>query len=182
MKNILFLSFMVTVLLLTACNQAKKENNTASTNTNTQQPTTTPVAVNQTDVDNGLIAEYLKKNNLNAKTTPSGVYYIVEKEGTGPNPTLKDKVEVNYRGTLLDGTEFDSSYGRGQSITFPLGSVVKGWQDGIPMFKAGGKGKLVIPSELAYGKRSMGDKIPANSVLVFDIELIKVAPMDGAQQ
>ncbi|MBK6612427.1 MAG: hypothetical protein IPG29_16730 [Sphingobacteriales bacterium] len=97
MKNILFLSFMVTVLLLTACNQAKKENNTASTNTNTQQPTTTPVAVNQTDVDNGLIAEYLKKNNLNAKTTPSGVYYIVEKEGTGPNPTLKDKVEVNYR-------------------------------------------------------------------------------------
>ncbi|HMS53079.1 MAG TPA: FKBP-type peptidyl-prolyl cis-trans isomerase, partial [Chitinophagales bacterium] len=86
-----------------------------------------------------------------------------EKEGTGPNPTLKDKVEVNYRGALLDGTEFDPSYGRGQSITFPLGSVVKGWQDGIPMFKAGGKGKLVIPSELAYGKRSMGDKIPANS-------------------
>lgn len=128
----------------------------------------------QAQIDEEKIQAYVKVNKLKkVQKTASGVHYLIETEGTGASPTLTDKVKVHYRGTLLDGTEFDSSYARNEPISFPLTGVIKGWQDGIPMLKKGGKGKLLIPSELAYGSRNMG-KIPSNSVLIFDVELLDI--------
>ncbi len=127
----------------------------------------------QQAIDNGLITSYLVKNKIEAKNTASGIYYTIEKEGSGENPNLQSFVKVHYHGTLLDGTVFDSSVDRGQPIDFPLTGVVKGWQEGIPLFKPGGKGTLYIPSNLAYGGRAQG-KIPANSVLIFNVELLEV--------
>lgn len=105
--------------------------------------------------------------------TESGLQYIIEEEGTGIAPAATDTVEVNYEGRLLDGTVFDSSYERGESIKFPLNGVIKGWGEGLTYVKEGGKIRLFIPSSLAYGERATGP-IPANSTLVFDVELIKV--------
>ena len=121
-----------------------------------------------------LIENYLAKNDLEALSTPDGLYYIVETEGGGINPSGKDNVKVHYKGYLLDGSVFDSTYDRGETAEFPLNKVIAGWQKGIPMFKKGGKGKLLIPSALAYGERGAGDKIPPNSVLIFDIELLDI--------
>ena len=135
-------------------------------------PTVNPAE--QLKVDKALIEKYAKDNNLKAKSTPSGLYYVIEKEGKGAHPTATSTVKVHYKGTLLDGTEFDSSYSRGEPTEFPLNRVVRGWQEGIPLLKKGGKGKLLIPSGMAYGPRAVGAKIPANSVLVFDIELLDV--------
>ena len=105
--------------------------------------------------------------------TESGLQYIIEEEGTGIAPAATDTVEVNYEGRLLDGTVFDSSYERGESIKFPLNGVIKGWGEGLTYVKEGGKIRLFIPSSLAYGERATGP-IPANSTLIFDVELIKV--------
>ena len=105
--------------------------------------------------------------------TESGLQYMILEEGTGIAPEKMDTVEVNYEGKLLDGTVFDSSYERGESVKFPLTRVIKGWTEGICYAKEGGKIRLFIPSDLAYGLRGSGP-IPANSTLVFDIELIKV--------
>ena len=119
--------------------------------------------------------QYIADNKMNAKKTASGIFYTMEKEGSGANPTVSSTVTVHYRGYLLDGTEFDSSYKRNKPATFPLGRVVKGWQEGIPLFKKGGKGTLVIPSALGYGANPRpGGKIPPNAPLVFDIELVDI--------
>ncbi len=126
----------------------------------------------QKQKDQDLIAEYIQNKNLTAQSTPSGLHYIIEKEGTGGHPSISDKVTVHYEGYLLDGSVFDSSIRRGEPISFGLNRVVKGWQEGIPLLKKGGKGKLIIPSYLAYGSRGAGRQIPPNSVLVFDVELI----------
>lgn len=116
---------------------------------------------------------FLKENKLynKAQKTASGIYYIMEKEGEGANPTLDDKVTVHYHGMLLNGKVFDSSVDRGVPASFPLKGVVKGWQESVPLLKPGGKAKFVIPSALAYGERGAGGDIPPNSPLVFDIEL-----------
>lgn len=106
--------------------------------------------------------------------TESGLQYIIENEGTGVAPGPKDTVEVNYEGRLLDGTVFDSSYERGETTTFPLNRVIKGWGEGLTYIKEGGKIRLFIPSDLGYGQRGTGP-IPGNSVLIFDVELIKVS-------
>lgn len=122
------------------------------------------------------IKDYITKNNLTATRLPSGLYYVVEKPGTGQQPKPGDKVKVNYTGRLLDGTEFDSSLKPGREpfeFTIGQGQVIKGWDEGIPMFKVGGKGKLLIPSALGYGENGTGN-IPPGSVLVFDIELLGV--------
>ena len=95
-------------------------------------------------------------------TTESGLQYEVIVEGDGDKPTRDDQVTVHYKGTLTDGTVFDSSYDRGQPATFPLNRVVKGWQEGIPLMSVGSKYKFTVPPELGYGSRSMG-KIPANA-------------------
>lgn len=124
--------------------------------------------------DEALILDYLSDNNLTAEVTAEGIYYIIEDEGTGTRPVISDRVEVHYEGRLLDGTVFDSSYDRNETATFGLNQVIRGWQIGIPLFKEGGKGKLLIPSAYAYGNSSPSNLIPRNSVLIFDVELIDV--------
>ncbi len=139
-----------------------------------KRPQQAAVNPNQAQDDDKLIQDYLKSKNLKAEKTPEGVYYITTKEGSGANPTIDDRVKCHYKGYLLDGSEFDSSYSRNQPATFPLKGVVKGWQIGIPLIKKGGKATLLIPSTLGYGSRAIGSKIPANSVLLFDVELIDI--------
>lgn len=108
-------------------------------------------------------------------TTASGLQYEILREGTGASPKLKDTVVVNYRGTLLNGVEFDSSYLAGREpAEFPLKRVIKGWQEGVQLMKEGAKFRFFIPSELAYGKRGSGIDICANETLIFEVELLKV--------
>ncbi|MCD6018353.1 MAG: ppiB [Bacteroidetes bacterium] len=109
-----------------------------------------------------------------AKTTPSGLRYIIEKEGEGTPPTATSQVTVHYTGYLLNGSKFDSSVDRGQPATFGLNQVIKGWTEGLQLLKPGGKAKLIIPAELGYGANGYPPVIPPNSWLVFDVELIKV--------
>ena len=96
------------------------------------------------------------------------------KEGTGPKPTASDSVVCNYRGTLLDGTEFDSSYKRGQPATFPVGQVIKGWTEALQLMPVGSKWQLFIPSEMAYGQRGAGADIGPNATLIFEVELLSI--------
>lgn len=126
----------------------------------------------QIDKDRQIILDYLAANNITATETESGLFYVVDLEGTGEFPPANANVTVHYRGYFTDGEEFDSSYkGTGQPLTFNLNGVIKGWTEGIPKFKKGGKGKLFIPSGLGYGSRKSAT-IPANSVLIFDVHLI----------
>ncbi len=125
----------------------------------------------QEEADEKIIKQYISDKGLSAKATGSGLYYVIDTEGTGDHPNINSTVTVVYRGTLTDGTEFDKSSTSGAS--FKLSSVIKGWQEGIPLFKKGGKGKLLIPSALGYGNQATG-KIPASSVLIFDVELLDV--------
>jgi FKBP-type peptidyl-prolyl cis-trans isomerase FklB len=123
-------------------------------------------------------AKFLEENKKKpgVKTTASGLQYKVEKEGTGSQPKATDMVTVNYRGTLIDGTEFDSSYKRGQPATFPVNGVIKGWTEALQLMKQGAKYQLFIPSALAYGERAMGPDIGPNSTLIFEVELMDVKP------
>jgi len=116
------------------------------------------------------------KKKPGVKTTASGLQYKAEKEGTGSPPKATDMVTVNYRGTLIDGTEFDSSYKRGQPATFPVNGVIKGWTEALQLMKKRAKYQLFIPSNLAYGERAMGPDIGANSTLIFEVELVDVKP------
>ena len=110
------------------------------------------------------------------QTTASGLQYEFIQQGSGgAMPSASDKVEVHYHGTLVDGTVFDSSVNRGQTITFGLNQVIRGWTEGLQLMSEGDKIRLFIPPELGYGSRSAG-KIPPNSVLIFDVELIKINP------
>lgn len=108
------------------------------------------------------------------KTTPSGLQYEVLTEGTGRSPKATDTVLVHYRGTLLDGREFDSSYARNTPISFPLNQVIPGWTEGVQLMKEGGKYRFFIPSNLAYGSRGAGGLIGPDETLIFDVELLKV--------
>lgn len=107
-------------------------------------------------------------------TTDSGLQYEVIKEGSGASPSASDSVTVHYRGALTNGTEFDSSYKRGQPATFPLNRVIAGWTEGLQLMKEGAKYKFTIPSKLGYGARGMPPTIPPDATLVFEVELIKV--------
>lgn len=120
-------------------------------------------------------AAFLEKNKTQAgvKTTASGLQYIVVTEGTGKTPGPNDTVKAHYKGTLITGEQFDSSYDRGQPAEFPVSGVIKGWTEALQLMKVGGKVKLFIPSDLAYGPAPRPG-IPANSVLLFDVELIDV--------
>jgi FKBP-type peptidyl-prolyl cis-trans isomerase len=122
-------------------------------------------------------AAFLKANasKEGVETTASGLQYKVLKEGTGKSPKATDTVKVHYRGTLLDGKEFDSSYKRGEPIEFPLNRVIPGWTEGVQLAKEGGKIELYIPSKLAYGESGTpGGPIGPNETLIFEIELIQV--------
>ncbi len=120
--------------------------------------------------------EFLAANGSKegVKTTTSGLQYKVLKQGTGTvHPTAKDKVNVHYHGTLLDGTVFDSSYDRGQPISFGLNQVIKGWTEGVQLMTVGEKTRFFIPSNLAYGKSTSGP-IKGGSTLIFDVELLAI--------
>ena len=118
------------------------------------------------------LVENKKKEGV--KTTASGLQYKVIKDGTGKTPKATDTVKTHYRGTLINGTEFDSSYKRGEPAEFPVGGVIKGWTEALLLMKEGAKWQLFIPSDLAYGERGAGKDIGPNSTLIFDIELLSV--------
>ncbi len=118
------------------------------------------------------LAENMKKPGV--KVTETGLQYEVLKSGTGPKPTATDKVKTHYHGMLTDGTVFDSSVDRGEPISFNVGGVIKGWTEALQMMSVGDKWRLVIPSELAYGARGAGAKIPPHSTLVFEVELLGI--------
>lgn len=109
-------------------------------------------------------------------TTASGLQYKILKEGTGPKPTLDDTVVCHYRGTLIDGTEFDSSYRRNEPAKFPVKGVIKGWTEALQLMPVGSKWQLFVPSSLAYGERGAGSQIGPNTMLIFDVELISIQP------
>lgn len=135
-------------------------------------------AAKQVGIDEQLIKDYLAKNNIQAQRTASGIYYKVDKAGSGAKLNTGDSISMNYTGMLLNGTKFDSNvdpqFGHVQPFWFMLGTgqVIRGWDEGIALFTKGGKGTLYIPSTLAYGQNSPGPQIPANSVLIFDVEVV----------
>lgn len=141
------------VLLLVMFNSCKKE------------------VVDYTQIDEDIITEYIVDNNLTAIATGTGLYYVVDTPGNGTQPNSQSTVTVAYKGYLTNGSVFDESASSG--ISFSLTSVIQGWQEGIPYFKEGGSGILLIPSELGYGSQATSG-IPANSVLVFEVALIDV--------
>ena len=116
------------------------------------------------------------KKKEGVKTTASGLQYKVLKDGNGAQPKTTDTVTVNYRGTLINGTEFDSSYKRGQPATFPVNGVIKGWTEALQQMKVGSKYQLFIPSDLAYGERSVSPDLASNPTLIFDVELLDAKP------
>ncbi|MGE9295754.1 MAG: FKBP-type peptidyl-prolyl cis-trans isomerase [Puniceicoccales bacterium] len=117
------------------------------------------------------------KENPNVKQSPTGLYYEIIEEGGSERAGPEDSVKVHYKGTLVDGTEFDSSYKRGQPATFPVGGVVKGFGEGVQLVGPGGKVKLYIPGDLGYGPNPpRGSAIPPNGTLIFDVEMVEVNP------
>lgn len=123
-------------------------------------------------IDKKIIEDYLVANNLSAQSTSSGLYYIIEDPGGINHPTINSNVSVNYKGYLTDGTVFDQSYSAGTPANMALSNLVKGWQEGLQLIGIKGKIKLLIPSALGYGS-SAKSIIPANSVLIFDINLVE---------
>ncbi len=117
------------------------------------------------------IKDYLAKNNLTAQRSTSGLYYIINEQGTGTQPTAASNVTVAYKGYFTNGNVFDQS--KAEGISFGLNQVIRGWTEGIPYFKTGGSGVLLIPSHLGYGSTNNGP-IPGGSVLIFDVKLISV--------
>ena len=117
-------------------------------------------------------------------TLPSGLQYKILKEGSGPKPMAGDTVVCNYKGTLIDGTEFDSSYKRGQPATFAVGQVIKGWTEALQLMPVGSKWQLFVPADMAYGERGagQGSNIGPNATLVFEVELLSIAPKEAEQK
>jgi len=118
------------------------------------------------------LTENAKKDGI--KVTGSGLQYEVITMGDGAKPKVENTVKVHYKGTTIDGVEFDSSYSRGQPISFPLNGVIKGWTEGVALMPVGSKFRFFIPSELAYGERGAGAKIGPNSTLIFEVELLAI--------
>jgi len=122
--------------------------------------------------------EFLAENKTKdgVVTLPSGLQYKILTPGTGPIPGAADTVVCNYRGTFINGSEFDSSYKRGQPATFPVSGVIKGWTEALQLMPVGSKWQLFIPSDLAYGPRGAGGTIPPNATLIFEVELLSIQP------
>ena len=171
MKDGDMIEYEVTLVSVKSQEQVKKE---AEANASKQIAT-----------DEALLQDYFKKNNIKPLKTASGLYYTIANPGTGPNPKAGEQITVNYTGKTLDGTVFDSNldpkFNHVQPFTFAVGQgqVIKGWDEGLMLLKKGGKGTLFIPSGLAYGERSPSPAIPANSVLVFDVEVTGIGAPAG---
>ena len=129
----------------------------------------------------GLAFLEANKSKEGVVALPSGLQYKVLQEGTGAKPAATDTVVCNYRGTLLDNTEFDSSYKRGQPATFPVSGVIKGWTEALQLMPVGSKWQLFIPAELAYGDRGAGGQIGPGSTLIFEVELLSIQSQDKKQ-
>ncbi len=147
----IFLPIILVAIALSSCAKKKAEKQAVS--------------------DEKIIQQYISENNLNAIATGSGLYYVIDSQGTGAGCTSASTVTVAYTGSFANGSEFEQSPAQG--VEFSLQGVIKGWTEGIPYFKEGGTGKLLLPSALAYGRSGSGS-IPPNTVLIFDIELIDV--------
>ena len=137
-----------------------------------QQQQVQQLAETNEQAGKAFLAENRQKEGV--KTTMSGLQYKVISKGTGKKPGPDDKVTVHYRGRLLDGTEFDSSYQRDKPATFPVGGVIPGWTEGLQLMKEGAKWQLFIPAKLAYGEKGAGPMIGPNATLIFDVELISI--------
>ncbi|ARV16491.1 FKBP-type peptidyl-prolyl cis-trans isomerase [Polaribacter sp. SA4-12] len=153
MKSYLYLFF--SLFILTSCLNSESDKEVTPT-----EP--------QTEAD---ILKYIEDNNLNATKTDSGLYYVINNEGTGSRPTSTSNVTVAYKGYFLDGTTFDQSNSSG--ISFGLNQVIAGWTEGLQLFKEGGDGILLVPYNLGYGAYQYSS-IPGGSVLIFDVKLISV--------
>lgn len=141
--------------------------------------------VSKTNVESGKTFLEANAKKEGVKTTGSGLQYKVLKSGDGKKPAGTDEVLVHYRGTLIDGTEFDNSYKRGEPANFPVNGVIQGWGEALMMMKEGDKWEIYVPSNLAYGPNRMGPKIGPNATLVFEMELLKVLDLDymyGSEQ
>lgn len=136
-----------------------------------QQPPcdSTPVTTTAPAAEIASLQQYLTANNVTATADPRGFFYVIQSPGSGTKPTVCDNVTVNYSGRLTNGTTFDS----GNGVDFPLSNLILGWQEGIPLIAPGGRITLYLPPSLAYGSRAAGS-IPANSNLIFDIDLVRV--------
>ena len=121
------------------------------------------------------------KTKEGVKVLPSGLQYKILKEGAGPKPTATDTVVCNYRGTLIDGKEFDSSYKRGEPATFPVNGVIKGWTEALQLMSVGSKWQLFLPSDLAYGDRGAGADIGPDATLIFEVELMSIQQAKPAE-
>ena len=131
---------------------------------------------NQIEAQKEAGVSFLQANKVNEGVIelPGGIQYQVIKEGTGPQPLASDSVKAHYKGTLLDGKEFDNSFKRGQPFSAPLRALIKGWQIALPLMKEGSHWKLWIPSDLAYGDKGAGSDIPGGTTLVFEVELLEI--------
>ncbi len=136
----------------------------------------------QTNMQKGEAFLAANKTKPGVETLPSGLQYKIIKQGTGPKPTLNDVVTCNYKGTLIDGKEFDSSYKRGEPATFPVKGVIKGWTEALQLMPVGSKFELFLPPDLAYGERGAGQDIGPNETLIFEVELISIKPADEKPQ
>ncbi len=147
MKNLLILFSLI--VLFTACSKDKDY-----------------AALNKAEIE-----KYIADKGWTAKSTPSGLYYVIDEPGSAQRPVASSTITIHYVGTLTDGTKFDSSRDRGLAFKSPLSGLIEGWKEGIPYFGKGGKGKLLLPGSLGYGSSGSGS-IPGNAVTIFDIELI----------
>lgn len=163
MKHLLSAVLALTVLI--SCNKNKEVTN-EETKEPVKEATADPAAKNDKE-----ITDYITKNKLKAEKSDSGLYYVINELGTGAQPTAESNVTVAYKGYFTNGTTFDQSGPEG--ISFALNQVIKGWTEGIPHFKAGGSGILLVPAHLGYGNETMGP-IPGGSALIFDVKLISV--------
>ncbi len=192
MKKFSILFMIVAMFMFGACNSSENESSANNEKSETSEEKNTEIqkveeaqtaqnrkaeeAQISKTLTNADIPKYIKDNNITVEPTPTGLYYVVKEEGTGDKVKTGDIVSVHYSGTLLDGKKFDSSYDRGVPFDFQIGSgsVIAGWDEGIALMKVGEKAKLIIPSELAYGDKAVGGVIPANSPLIFDVELVEI--------
>lgn len=166
-----YISALFFAVSLAACggsSEQQEESNNEPQSTHTETAAA-PAAPTIDSAQHKQIEAYVKKNNLKGEFTPEGIFISTKEEGKGGSPTVNNEITIDYAGYLLDGKPFDASK-PGSPVTFPLSQLIQGWQIAIPKMKKGGSAKIIIPSEKGYGSQD-SERIPANSILVFDIKL-----------